>query len=186
MLHEFVQVLDGHQLRDDGQVRGLLGLHQVQDALRAQALEGVGRGTGLVGAAAQHRGAGGLYGLGGLDDGLQALDRAGAGDHGDLLLAADAHAAAVDDRVLRVEEAVDLLVRRGDARHGVDIGVDGDLRLVHARGVADQAEHVVVLAVDGRDRQAHLLERMDELVDFLLGGALFHRNNHRVSFLSWM
>ena len=85
-----------HQLGDDGQAGGFPGLDHVQNALGLQALEGVGGGAGLVGAAAEQGGAAGLdagcnpLGL------VLALDAAGTGHDGDLLVAANLDAAAVD------------------------------------------------------------------------------------------
>ncbi len=42
-----------HQLGDDGHAGGLAGLYHIQNALGLKALEGVGRGAGLVGTAAE-------------------------------------------------------------------------------------------------------------------------------------
>ena len=80
-----------------------------------------------------------------------------------------------------MEEAVDLFVRRGNARNGVYIGVDGDLRLIYQRRIAHQTEYVIVIARNHGHAQTHILERMNELADFLFRGAFFHGNNHEIT-----
>ena len=86
--------------------------------LSAQALEVVGAGARLEGAAAQHGGAGLLDGVGDLDDLFAALDAARAG-HDDDLVAADAHLlpstsmTVLSGRVVRLRQLVRLLDAHG-------------------------------------------------------------------------
>ena len=86
-----------HQFGDDGQTGGLAGLYHIQNALGLQTLKGVGRGAGLVGAAAEQRCAARLDPLRDAQSLLGVFDAARACHDGDLFLAADLHAAAVDD-----------------------------------------------------------------------------------------
>ena len=58
------QMVDVHDLGDDGQAGFLLGFAQQLDALAVESLEGVGGGAGLERAAAEHICAGSLDGFG--------------------------------------------------------------------------------------------------------------------------
>ena len=173
-----------HQLGHDGQAGGLAGLDHVQDALGLQTLEGVGRGAGLVGTAAEEGGTAGLDALGDAQGLLLALDAARAGHDGDLLPAADPDAAAVNDRVGRVEQAVGALIRGRHTGHVVDPGVGEHIALVDLGGVAHQTEDVVVLAGDQGDIEALLFKAVHDLFQFFLRGAFFRRNDHLLAFLS--
>src|SRR5699024_9955387 len=128
--------------------------------------------------------AAGLDAVGDAQGLLFAFDAAGAGHDGDLLLAADLDAAAVDDRIGRVEQAVGPLVGGRHAGDVVHPGVGQDAALVQLGGVAHQAKDVVVGARDQGDRQALLFKLVDDLVQFFLGGAFFGGDNHGCRFLS--
>jgi hypothetical protein len=173
-----------HQLGHDGQAGGLAGLDHVQDALGLQTLEGVGRGTGLVGTAAEQGRAAGLDALCDAQSLLGTLDAAGACHDGDLFLAADLHAAAVNDRIGGVEQAVGALVRGRHAGDVVDPGVGQHVPLVDLGGVAHQTEHVVVLAGDQGHVQTLMLELVNDLFQFFLRGAFLGGDDHGLWFLS--
>src|SRR5690606_17060872 len=69
-----------HDFGDDGQAGFGADLGEHLEGGESEALEGVGGGTGLEGAAAEHAGAGFADGVGGLPEHLPAFDRAGPGD----------------------------------------------------------------------------------------------------------
>ena len=99
-----------------------LGLGQQPQALLAQALEGVGRGARLVGAAAEHRGPGGRHRVGGVQRLLARLDGARAGDHREVV-AADPAPGDVQHAARAVGDlAGGQLVGLGDRDHVVDPG----------------------------------------------------------------
>ena len=106
---------------------------------------------------------------------LFALDAAGAGHDSDLLLAADLDAAAVDDGICRVEQAVGTLIGGRNTGHVVDPGVGEDVALVDLGGIAHEAEDIVVLAGDEGDVEALLFEAVNDFLEFFLRGILlFH------------
>ena len=90
----------GEDFGDDAEVVFLRRLGEQAQALLGQALEFVGRGAGLVGAAAQEGRALRLDRLGRGHELLFALDRAGAGHEAELLARADFLAVDLDDGVL--------------------------------------------------------------------------------------
>ena len=167
-----------HQLGNDGHSGGLAGLDHVEDALGFQTLERVGRGAGLVSAAAEECGTAGLDGLGDAQGLLLALNAAGACHDGDLLLAADLHAAAVDDGIGGVEQAVGALVGGRHAGDIVDPGVGQHVPLIDLGGVAHQTKDIVVLASDEGNIKALLLKFIDDLLKLYVRGAFFGGNNH--------
>ena len=148
--------------------------------LSLEALEGVGRGAGLVSAAAEEGRAASLDALCDAEGLLFALDAAGAGHDSDLLLAADLHAAAVDDGICRVEEAVGTLIGSGNTGHVVDPGVGEDVALVDLGGIAHEAEDIVVLAGDEGDVEALLFEAVNDFLEFFLRGTLFGGDDHKI------
>ena len=105
-------------------------------------------------------------------------------DVDDLFLAADLHAAAVDDRIGRVEQAVGALIGGRHAGHVVDPGVGQHVALVDLGGVTHKAEHVVVLAGDEGHVQALMLEFVNDLFQFVLRGAFLGGDDHESLFLS--
>ena len=186
-VHIFLKLRDpvlAHQLGHDGHSGGLPGLDHIEDALGLQTLEGVGRGAGLISAAAEQACTARLYAVGNAQCLLFALDAAGACHHGDLLAPADLHAAAVDDRVCGVEQAVCALIGRGHAGNVVDPRVCQHVPLVDLGGVAHQTEHIVVLAGDQGHVQTLLFEFVDDLFQLLFGSAFFGGDDHGRSFLS--
>ena len=110
-------MLGVHDLRDDGQARGLPGLQQQADALLVEALEGVGGGPGLEGAAPEDLGPGGLHGLGHGDDLLLVLHGAGAGHHQEVAAADLGAVSQLDNGVPLMEFPVGVLVGLLDAAH---------------------------------------------------------------------
>ena len=166
------QGLDGHDLGDDGQAGDFACFGQVFKTLETQALEAVWAGARLEGAAAQHLCAGGLDGLGGLDEFVAILDAARTG-HDDDLFTADAKlpVADLDDGIVGTRGAAGELVRLLDA-NGVLHAVHGGEGLAADLGqVADQGDDGTVLAVDGMGAHAHALGLADDGADFS-GGAL--------------
>ena len=172
-----------HQLTDDRQAGDLAGLDHIQDALGAQTLEGVGARAGLVRAAAQEVGTARLDSLGHLDGVLLALNAARTCHNGDGRIAADPDAVDVHDGILRVEQAVGALVRGGHTGHVLDPGVCQHVLLGNFRRITDKAKDVVVGTADQRDRQALLLEVIDNAVQLDLGRTFFSGNNHGSLFL---
>ena len=182
-VHIFLELGDSflaHQLGDDGHTGGLAGLYHVKDALSLEALEGVGRGAGLVSAAAEEGRTAGLDALCDAEGLLFALDAAGAGHDSDLLLAADLHAAAVDDGIRRVEQAVGTLIGGRNTGHVVDPGVGEDVALVDLGGIAHEAEDIVVLAGDEGDVEALLFEAVNDFLELFLRGPLFGGDDHKI------
>ena len=180
-VHIFLKLRDpvlAHQLGHDGHSGGLPGLDHIEDALGLQTLEGVGRGAGLISAAAEQACTARLYAVGNAQCLLLALDAAGACHHGDLLAPADLHAAAVDDGIGGVEQAVGPLIGSGHAGDVVDPGVGQHVALIDLGGIAHQTEHIVILAGDQGHIQALLLEFVYDLFQLFLGGAFFGRNDH--------
>ena len=143
----------------------------------AEALEGVGRGARLEGAAAQHRGAGRFGGHGGREDLVRRLHRAGAGDEGEVA-AADLAAAHVDDRVGRPELAAHQLVRLEDGDHPIDAGERLDGQGGQLLAVADGADDGDPLALRHVRLGADLLDAVDDVVDLLCSRALAHDDHH--------
>jgi hypothetical protein len=144
----------------------------------AESLEAVRRTARLERAAAKHLGAGPL------DGGRRGLDlrrrlRRARSSHDDHFVAADAHVADRNDRVLRLERAAGELVRLADAQH-----------LVHAVENADQAGVDLVGAHDAKHRAGRprrpvhvhpqLDQPRDDGVDLFLRRAFLHYDNHDV------
>ena len=171
LIKEDLYVARVHDLGDDRHVELGRCLAQQVEAGGAHALVGVRGGAGLVGAAAQHRGAGGLHAAGDADEVL-ALDGAGSGD--DLeLVAADLDAvAAVDDGVLGVELAVGALERLGDALHALDDVHGLEQERVDLSCVAHEADDGLVLAARDVGLETLLLNPADDVADGLVAGAL--------------
>ena len=140
------QVADVHDLGDNGQAGGLFGFQQQADALGAQALEVIGRGTGLERTAPQEVGPGGLHLLGNINDLLLRLHRAGAGNEAEVA-AADGGRPGHDGGVVGVELAVDRLERVGDPCHGIDDVQALQHFHIDLAGVADEAQDGLVLSL---------------------------------------
>ncbi len=138
---------------------------------RGPCLVGVRGRAGLVGAAAQHRGAGGLHAAGDADEVL-ALDGARAGDDLELVAAYMYAVAAVDDGVLGVELAVGALERLGDALHTLDDVHGLEQERVDLGRVAHQADDGLVLAARDVGLESLFLDPADDVADGLVAGAL--------------
>ena len=176
------QLAQVHQLRDNGEAGLLPGHLQVLQTRGAQALEGVGGGAGLEGAAAQHGGAAGLDGLGDGHHLLLGLHGAGAGHDGQVA-AADLGVAHLDHGVLGVELAVGVLVGLLDALDIIHDVQGGDQVDVQLGGVAHQAQNGVGLADACVDGNALFLQPGDQAVQLVTVGILFQNDDHNVFLL---
>ena len=171
-------MLGGHHLGDDGQTRLLAGLGQQLQALFLQALEAVGAGARLEGAAAQAGRSRLLDHVGDVEDLLPALDGAGPGDHADGT-AADRRGPSTLTTVGSFLTSVDgHLVRRQDRDHFLHSfpcfqGLLGPVALF-AQGGDDGA----LGADDDVAAQPELFDPLDDVVDLLLAGAGFHDDDH--------
>ena len=133
------QVLYRHQLGDDRKSRLLPCFDQEVESLLAETLEGVRGGARLERTATEQGRASGLHGLRDADHLLFALDAARPRD--DLEVpAADLHAGAIDDRILRMELAVRGLIGLLDALDGFDRTQLLDETDVDFRDVADASD----------------------------------------------
>ena len=171
------QLAEVHQLGDDGQARLLPGDFQVLQSLGAQALEGVGRGAGLEGAAPEHGGAALLHRLGNGHHLFLALHGAGTGHDGQGA-AADLGAAHGNDRVLRVEFPVGVfvgLLNPLDVLHDVQGGDEVDVQLGR---VAHQSQDGVSLADAGVDDDPLFLEPVDQALQLFAVGVVLQNDNH--------
>ena len=176
---ERLNVARVHDLSHDG--KACLGprlAEEVESAL-AHALVGVGRGAGLVGAAAEHRGTRRLDAPGDADEVL-ALNRAGSGDYLKVA-AADGNAAAVHYRVGRVELAVGFLKGLRDALHALDDVHRFEQEGVDLGRIAHKADDRLVLAVADVRCEALLLDPRDKVGNGALVGVLLEYRNHAVS-----
>ncbi len=169
-----------HDLADHGQAALVGGRAHPTQRLLSMALEGVGRGAGLEGAAAQHARAGGRHRLGHARHLLLALDRAGAG-HDDDLGPTHLDPGDVHDRVRGLEGPPHQLVGRGDLDHLAHTrdelqrrGVHHDPRRAHRaqHGVADAGGPVHVVA--------HLHQRLDDLLYLLFRRRRLHHDHHGI------
>ena len=176
---------DVHDFRDDGKVCCLLGLQQQPDAFGTHALEGVGRGTGLEGAAPQKVCAGGLHRLGNLHNLRFRLHGAGAGDHGEIA-AADSGVSHLDDGVHGVELPVGLLERLGYPLDGVHHFQTFQQVDVHPGGVAHQTQNGDLLAMGNMNVQVHGLQPADQVVGLGRGGSGLQNCNHKSHLLKNM
>lgn len=136
---------DVHELGDDGQAGGLLGLQQQADALLPQTLEVVGGGAGLEGAPPEEGRPGLLHLLGHEGDLLLGLHGAGAGDEAKCPPPMGG-GAGLDDGILGMELPVDRLKGLGHPgdRHPSNVQALDHLH-VHLGGVADEAQDGLVL-----------------------------------------
>ena len=109
------------------------------DAVVAHALEGIGGGAGLEGAAPEELGAGVLYTFGDLHDLPLRLHRAGACDQAQAAVTDFLASRQCDHRVIRVEFPVGFfvgLLYPFDAFHNI---LGGDIIDIDGRGIADKA-----------------------------------------------
>ena len=175
-------MLDAHNLGDNGQAGFLLGLGEELQALGLHALEGVGGGAGLEGAAPEELGPGLLHAFGDAANLLLALHGAGPGNKGQPAAANLLAAGQGDDGVVGVELAVGLfvgLLHALDALHKI-LGLD--ILRVDGGGVADKAQHGAVGAHPGVHLHAVLAgEFLDEFIHHFLFLMGFEYDNHGTS-----
>ena len=156
-----------HDLGDDLEAGLLPRAGQHLQPLLAEALEGVGRGARLEGAAPEDLRPLGRHVAGGLHQHLDALDGAGAGHHHDLV-AADGDVSDPNRGVARLPLAAGQLVGLGDLDDLLDARQVGESLAVGVGVAADDADHGAVLAVRDLRCQPELADLLDDGVD--LGG----------------
>ena len=163
------QVVGVHDFSDDGQTGFPLGLQQQLNAVGLQALEVVGGGTGLEGAAPEHGGPGCLDALGHGDDLLLALHRAWAGNEGE---AAVAHLqlllSHLDDGILGMELPVGALEGLGHPLDPLDNVQTGNEVPVQLAGVADDADDCGVISGGDMGPQVLRLNPVNQILYTLL------------------
>ncbi len=160
-----------HQLGDDGQAGFLLGGPQVGKALLPQALEGVGRGTGLKGPAPEHGGPAGLYRLCDGHHLLLRFHRAGSRHDGEAA-AANLGIAHLDDGILRVELAVGVFVGLLDPLYVLHNVQGGDEVNIQLGGVPHQAQDGVGLPDAFVDAHPLFLEPADKALHLVRVGIM--------------
>ena len=180
---EHGNVLGVHDLGHDGHAGFGPGMAQQLQALGPHALEGVGGGAGLEGAAAQKARAAGLHLICHQADLLLALHAAGTGDHREVS-AADLGAADLDHGVLGVELAVGLFVGLRDAAHLVHRRIGQHPAFGHGLGVAHKAQNVLLFAQAFVDGKAHGFQLGPQCAYRGLVCVLFQNDNHTKTPLS--
>src|SRR5207244_5524555 len=143
----------------------------------AEALEGVGGGARLVGAAAEELTASTLDLFG---DGARLIDRLhrARSAHHDDAVAADVDAAGVDDAVVRFRLAADQLVGVRDPDDFLDAGKGlEDLRIGRSLFAGD-ADGRAVGAGNRMGLEAHSLDVADDSLDLFGPCARFHHYQH--------
>ena len=179
------QVLDAHDLCDDGQAGLFLGLGEQLQALSLHALEGVGRGAGLEGAAPEELGPGLFHFFSHVADLLLTFHRAGPSNQGQMPVADFLPSRQSDDGVVRMEFPVGFfigLLHPLDALHKI---LCFDILRVDGGGVANQSQHRALGTHPGI--HLHIIvagEFLDEVVHDLLLLMGFEYDDHCVSFLS--
>ena len=138
---------------------------QQLQAFDAHALERVGRGARLVGAAAQHGRAGLLDRVGDLQQLAAALDAARPGHHRQLL-AADRGRANIDDGVLAPELAAGQLVGRQDGDRLFDAVHHLERGRLQRPLVADDADDGALGALAQMRLKAQLVDAAGDMFDF--------------------
>ena len=166
-----------HHLAYGCQPGFLFGFLHVAQAFFLKALEGVGRGPGLVGAAAEYGGAGGLHRMG---DGHELLlGFHGAGTcHDGQVVRADYRGADLDDGRFGMEFFIGQLVgfRYGD--DSVHILEADEVFGGQTAFVADNADDGYLCALGKMGVQPASLNIFLDCRDTGLGGLGFHYNNH--------
>ncbi len=170
-----------YDLRHDGKPRALADLLQELEALLFEALEAVGRGAGLEGAAPEDMGAGLLRHVGALHELLLRLDGAGP-RHDDEPRPADLDLAHADDRVGFPEFAARQLVgleNGNDDLHPRQVG-DG-LDLLAAAGIPHGADDRLLRPAGQMGPVPDRLDPLDDPVDLSVRCAFFHHDDHNCS-----
>ncbi len=135
------QVVNAHNLRDNGQAGLLFGFGEKLQALGLHALKGIGRGTGLKGSAPQKLGSAGLHPLRDAADLRLAFHRAGARDKGQASPAYALAARQGDSRILGMKLAVGLFIGLLHPAHRLHHLLGGNVLVVNCGGVANEAQH---------------------------------------------
>ena len=173
-----LHVAVAHDFGDDEQAGRVLGFLQQLQAVDFHALEIVGRGARLVGAAPQDLRAGGRHRFGRLHDLLLGFNRAGT-RHDDELVAPDFEIADSHLRALLLEFLADEFVGRGNADGPFNAG--SGFQGLEARGhVAHphHANHHPLLAFDRVNSIAKIANALADVIYFRLGSVRPHRDNH--------
>ena len=146
----------------------------------AETLERVRRGARLERAAPQHLGA--LLGdvARRVEKHLFAFHRARAGHHHDLV-AADLHAAHVDDGVDPAELSARELEGLGDGDDLVDSAEVGERLLVGVGVAADDPDQRPLLALGELGLEPDLVDAIDHRIHLCLGRAVGHDDDHGIN-----
>jgi hypothetical protein len=183
VLRDQFHVALGEHFGDDAEVVFLARHLEELEPFLGQALEFVGRGAGLEGAAAQERGALRLDRLGGGHELFLALDRAGAGHEADRLAAADFLAVDLDDGILflallhlAADELVALLhtVDVLDLRPGCE-RLEGVVRVL----IANRGDDGLDLAMNGARLVTELGDFGNDLLDLFKREVGLQNDDHR-------
>ena len=168
-------VVDG--FGDDAQAKAVANLGHDLERFKAQALKGVGRGAGLVSAAAEKLRAGGGHLLGDGEGLLAALDGAGTGDDGQIA-AADGGVGSrkADDGVFFFHVAAGEFVGLGDADDFGDAGERFKIAAIDFALVAGDADGGALGAGKRVGAEAQLLNVFADRLDLLRRGLRFHDN----------
>ena len=162
-------MLDTHDLGDNGQAGLFLCFGKQLQPLALHALEGIGGGAGLEGAAPEELCPGLLHLLGYIANLLLAFHRARPGNQRQVAIAYSLPSWQGDHRVVRVELPIGLFIRflhPFDAFHEI---LGGNILRVDHGGVADEAQHRAV----GTHPRVHLdvvsvCQLFNKLVDYFL------------------
>src|ERR687892_280595 len=177
-LEHGLHVAHVQELGHDRQAGLLARLGQQAQAGLAEALERVRRRARLVGAAAQQLRARVLHGVGRLEHHLARLDRARAGDRGEVVAA---YLATVD---LDDGPLVAAVLERREL-----VGLQDRHQVVHTRrtvqpevgdvlAIPDRANHGHQLALGDVGVRAYVFDALDDGGDLRLRRPLFHDNHH--------
>src|SRR6185437_6628654 len=177
-LHQ-VQGFVVHGFSNDAQAEAVANFRQDAEAVLAHALEGIGRGAGLVGATAEELGAGGVHALGHGESLLAVFHRARTGDDGQGASADGGIGAGEgDDRVFFFNIAADQLVGLADPNNFLDARHFLQRARFDLGLIAGDANGGALRARDGVGAIAHGLDFLTRLPDLLLGGVRLHYNQH--------
>ena len=181
-LDDRLDVAGVHQLGDDRQAGLRLRLGEQAQPLLPEALEAVGRGARLVGAAAEQARAAGRHEPGRGQRLVARLDGARPGDQAEVL-AADPAALDLDHRaVARLQLGRRELERLEDRDDLLDAVVTLEPEAGDVLAVADGADHRHLLPARGMGTSAAGLDPGDDGRHLLLGGRRFHHDHHGVRF----
>ena len=167
-----------HRLRADQEARLFARFGQKPQSGSPQALERIGRGAGLPGAAAEDHGASLLHLAGRLEDLALGLDGARPRDGRDLRAAHGDAAREANHGVLLLPLAAHLFVGLGDVDDVLHPRQRFQTRCVHAAVVPHQADGGALGAGHGAGLVAHFLDHRDDALDLGVRGAAPHHDQH--------